>query len=130
MHSIKSLASLAMLTAASSSSRAAAAAVPIEFEYYPSGDLACSSGSLSALFITAEDHCYDLGNAAESFHIGGPSTQDQVPEGCVITGYAGPGCGGSVGLEVRGPSDAGSCYITGVFMGDRAAVGSVRYTCS
>ncbi|CAJ2512994.1 Uu.00g011130.m01.CDS01 [Anthostomella pinea] len=116
------LTSLALLAASST-------AIDIEFEFYPSGDLTCSSGSLSALTISTEGQCYNIGNPAESFHIGGPSTQDQVPEGCMITGSAGQDCTGSVDLEVWGPSDGSLCYIGGVNMGNGAPVRSLLYTC-
>ena len=63
-------------------------ALEIEFEYYADGIndccASCPSSIVSAFFITTEPACHNLtNNAAESFHIGGPRTEEQV--GILVT---------------------------------------------
>ncbi|KAH8900919.1 hypothetical protein GQ53DRAFT_740752 [Thozetella sp. PMI_491] len=122
MHPIKSLGFL-VLSAISS------VAIKIEFEYYPDGDSSCSSSTLSANIIAEDGECHNLTNPAESFHIGGPSSSDQVTGGCTITGYDSLDCIGSVGLIILGPSSGAACYTSGIFRGNQAKVESVAYTC-
>jgi hypothetical protein len=108
---------------------AATAIKPIEFEYYPKAVTDCDASSLSAVMIQEKDKCYNLGHPAKSFHIGGPTTQRQVPKGCKITGYASKACEGSINLQITGKSKATECYIVGVNMGNRPPIKSVRLTC-
>lgn len=99
----------------------------LEFEYYRS--LGCKSGDLSAVMITQQHHCYNLNTPAKSFHIGGPTSEKQIPSGCTVYGYADRECRGHVNAQIPGPSHGDQCYETGIHMGTVCPVRSVIYKC-
>ena len=110
----------------------AAADTSVYLEYY--NDHACAASSLSATKLSSPSlgcsACVNLPSSARSFHIGAPASETQIPADCEIVGYASQGCKGSINVQIQGPSKEGKCYITGVNMGDVAAVESVRLLCS
>lgn len=102
---------------------------PLVSEYYPRGDTAFHSTTLSATIIHETNSCFDLDNPAKSFHIGGPSTQVQVPKGCTIAGYAEKGCKGALNLQIQDKSSTSRCYNAGTFMGNTPPVKRVVLKC-
>lgn len=103
---------------------------PIELGYYASGVDDCSASTLFATTISTDKTCYDLTSSAESFHVGGPTTETQVGAGCTLKGYADKGCQGGLNLERVGPSESLACYVVGTNMGERYPVESVIIECS
>ena len=104
----------------------------VNFEYY--SDLNCKTSALGAVTIGAGTDvgtcgaCTNLNFPGESFHIGSPASEAQVPDGCEVIGYAKANCKGAINLRIEGPSKVKSCYKSSDFQGP--SVGSVRYICN
>lgn len=103
-------------------------AILYELEYYKTTN--CNAqGAVNAVQIDRAHICYDLESDGFAFHVGGPSTVEQVPQGCKINGYSDAGCNGALNIQLEGPTSQEQCYVVGSNMGKQNPVKSVVFFC-
>lgn len=99
-----------------------------DLQYYGTTDCK-AEGAVHGVKVEQAHICYDLPTDGFAFHVGGPSTVEQVPQGCKINGYSDAGCKGGLNIQLAGPTAQDQCYVVGTNMGKHNPVRSVVYFC-